>query len=186
MCEVIPLLYSNVCTRYHYPFNGQMRTGTGPALVTCNVTHACIYFDNTCHFKCMQCNCSGPKDNVFVYYSNHGAAGLICFPTGRFVSMSSSFLIRWYTFPWCKGSFTIIDIYESVHSIRFLMTPSPKAYSKMFFFVKVIFINSNIHHLHHAFIFHIYVNIIINTTIDIKKIYIYVLLNITQRFIAQH
>ena len=24
-----------------------------------------------------------------------------------------------------KGSFTIIDIYESVHSVRFLMTPSP-------------------------------------------------------------
>ena len=24
-----------------------------------------------------------------------------------------------------KGSFTIIDIYESVHRVRFLMTPSP-------------------------------------------------------------
>ena len=34
--------------------------------------------------------------------------------------------------------------------------------------------------------FHIYVNIIINKTIDIKKIYIYLLLNFTQRFIAQH
>ena len=29
--------------------------------------------------------------------------------------------------PSIKGSFTIIDIYESVHSVRFLMTPSPKA-----------------------------------------------------------
>ena len=35
-----------------------------------------------------------------------------------------------------KGSFTIIDIYESVHSVRFLMTPSPKAYSKMLIFSK--------------------------------------------------
>ena len=33
MCEVIQLLYSNECTRDQYPFNGQMRTGTGPALV---------------------------------------------------------------------------------------------------------------------------------------------------------
>ena len=33
-----------------------------------------------------------------------------------------------------KGSFTIIDIYESVHSVRFLMTPSPKSYSKMLIF----------------------------------------------------
>ena len=37
-----------------------------------------------------------------------------------------------------KGSFTIIDIYESVQSVRFLMTPSPspKAYSKMLIFSK--------------------------------------------------
>ena len=33
-----------------------------------------------------------------------------------------------------EGSFTIIDIYESVHSVRFLMTPSPKAYAKMLIF----------------------------------------------------
>ena len=32
-CEVIQLLYSNECTRDQCPFNGQMRTGTGPALV---------------------------------------------------------------------------------------------------------------------------------------------------------
>ena len=31
MCEVIQLLYSN--DQLAYPFNGQMRTGTGPALV---------------------------------------------------------------------------------------------------------------------------------------------------------
>ena len=31
MCEVIQLLYANECTRDQYPFNGQMRTGTGPA-----------------------------------------------------------------------------------------------------------------------------------------------------------
>ena len=49
-----------------------------------------------------------------------------------------------------KGSFTIIDIYY-IHSVRFLMTPSPspKAYSKMLIFS---FINSNMHHLHHALI----------------------------------
>ena len=35
-----------------------------------------------------------------------------------------------------KGSFTIIDIYESVHSVRFLMTRSPKSYSKMLIFSK--------------------------------------------------
>ena len=29
MCDVIQLLYSNACTRDQYPFNGQMRTGTG-------------------------------------------------------------------------------------------------------------------------------------------------------------
>ena len=33
MCEVIQLLYSNECTRDQDPFNGKMRTGTGPALV---------------------------------------------------------------------------------------------------------------------------------------------------------
>ena len=33
-----------------------------------------------------------------------------------------------------KGSFTIIDIYESVQRVLFLMTPSPKAYSKMLIF----------------------------------------------------
>ena len=42
------------------------------------------------------------------------------------------------------------------------------------------------HHLHHALIVYIYVNIIINKTIDIKKIYIYLLFNFKQRFIAQH
>jgi len=25
--------------------------------------------------------CSGPKDHVFVYFADHGAAGLLCFPT---------------------------------------------------------------------------------------------------------
>ena len=33
-----------------------------------------------------------------------------------------------------KGSFTIIDICESVHSVRFLMTHSPSAYSKILIF----------------------------------------------------
>ena len=53
-----------------------------------------------------------------------------------------------------KGSFTIIDIYESVHSVRFLMTPSPlpKSVLSNVDFFKVIFINSNMHHLHHALI----------------------------------
>ena len=61
-----------------------------------------------------------------------------------------------------KGSFTIIDIYESVQRVRFLMTPSPshKAYSKMLIFFKVIIINSDMHRLrvpvdptiHHALI----------------------------------
>ena len=38
MCEVIQLLYSNECTRDQYPFNVQMRTGTGPALVTVSLS----------------------------------------------------------------------------------------------------------------------------------------------------
>ena len=46
-----------------------------------------------------------------------------------------------------KVSFTIIDIYESIHRVRFLMTPSPKAYYKMLIFFKVIIINSNMHRL---------------------------------------
>ena len=81
-----------------------------------------------------------------------------------------------------KGSFTIIDIYESVHSVRFLMTPSPspKAYSKMLIFSKSYLLTATctIYTTHWSF--HIYVNIIINKTIDIKT------LNFTQRFIAQH
>ena len=40
-------------------------------------------------------------------------------------------IMRKYDVP-TKGSFTIIDIYESVHSVRFLITPSPKAYSKQY------------------------------------------------------
>ena len=34
---------SHECTRDQYPFNGQMRTGTGPALVNINKPNACNY-----------------------------------------------------------------------------------------------------------------------------------------------
>ena len=91
-----------------------------------------------------------------------------------------------------KGSFTIIDIYESVQRVRFLMTPSPysKAYSKMLIFFPVILGTSNMHRLRvgptgtayqytpRIWSFHIFLYTIINTTIAIKKIYIYLLLKL--------
>ena len=66
-----------------------------------------------------------------------------------------------HNLPKCKGSFTIIDIYESVQRVLFLMTPSPLPQSVLenVDFVKVLCINWNMHRLrillnsiHHALI----------------------------------
>ena len=56
----------------------------------------------------------------------------------KYVIMQMMFILAEISRYKTKGSFTIIDIYESVHSVRFLMTPSPspKAYSKMLIFSK--------------------------------------------------
>ena len=44
MCEVVQLLYSNEGTRDQYSFNGQMRTGTGPALVETKPDHSLLLY----------------------------------------------------------------------------------------------------------------------------------------------
>ena len=49
-----------------------------------------------------------------------------------------------------KGSFTIIESYESVQRVRFLMTPSPyhNAYSKMLIFSKSSLLGTSDMHLY--------------------------------------
>ena len=51
MCEFIQLLYSNEYTSDQYSFNGQMRTGTGTALVTLmTLTFGSDYFAKSFFF----------------------------------------------------------------------------------------------------------------------------------------
>lgn len=78
----------------------------------------CVGDVNVCERHVLVVFCSGPNDHVFVYFTDHGAPGILAFPDDD-VSTSSSCIVSHVMFPvspvmWClQLPFDILIVYPA-------------------------------------------------------------------------